>query len=159
MVKKGSEISLADYDAEPDLNSLMKEVMRVHAPVSRLGIRKVIKDFKLLDLKVKKDTLISVCISSLHNDPLVYSNPEKFNPDRFKEGAKDSRPGYGYAPFSHGYRDCIGRNFGELMVKIIVLNVVKNFIINQPKNISYNKIIDLGLAVEFPNVELKARND
>ena len=43
------------------------------------------------------------------------------------------------------------------MVKIIVLNIVRNFTIIKPKNAYYNKIINVVLAVEFPNVELRPR--
>lgn len=48
-------------------------------------------------------------IYSLHRDPKYYPNPEVFDPERFIEGNKSSRPHGTFLPFGDGPRICIGR--------------------------------------------------
>jgi cytochrome P450 len=52
-----------------------------------------------------------VLLPLLHRDPLVWGDPDTFDPDRFAPGAAKSRPGHAYKPFGTGQRACIGRQF------------------------------------------------
>jgi cytochrome P450 len=45
----------------------------------------------------------------LHYDPTYVPEPEKFDPARFTEQNKRSRPNYTYIPFGEGPRMCIGK--------------------------------------------------
>jgi len=46
---------------------------------------------------------------SLHHDPAYYPNPELFDPLRFTEDNKASRPNGTFLPFGDGPRICIGK--------------------------------------------------
>ena len=46
-----------------------------------------------------------------HRHPTVWSNPERFDPERFQSGMADLRPKSSYIPFISGPRVCLGNNF------------------------------------------------
>jgi cytochrome P450 len=52
-----------------------------------------------------------VLLPLLHRDPLVWPDPDRFDPDRFAPGQVKTRPPHAYKPFGTGQRACIGRQF------------------------------------------------
>jgi cytochrome P450 len=60
---------------------------------------------------------------SLHRNARWFPEPERFDPDRFSEEAKRTRPPFSYIPFGAGGRRCLGESFAELEGLLIVATI------------------------------------
>ena len=60
---------------------------------------------------MKKGDWAMVLLPLLHRDPQAWTDPERFDPDRFAPGQAKTRPPHAYKPFGTGQRACIGRQF------------------------------------------------
>jgi hypothetical protein len=54
-------------------------------------------------------TGVFVSVLGIQHDPQYFPEPEIFDPERFTEENKWSRPKYSYIPFGEGQRMCIGK--------------------------------------------------
>jgi cytochrome P450 family 6 len=59
---------------------------------------------------LRKGTPVYLPVMGIHHDPQYYPEPERFDPERFTEENKKSRPHFTYLPFGEGPRNCIGEN-------------------------------------------------
>jgi len=86
------------------------ETLRIHPPGPGL-LRVCTKKFKIPDSDITLDTGMKILIPtySLHHDPVYYPNPELFDPLRFTEDNKATRPNGTFLPFGDGPRICIGK--------------------------------------------------
>lgn len=60
------------------------------------------------DLVIQKGTPVVMPIISMQRDKDHYTNPTKFDPERFSKENKSKRHHYLHLPFGEGPRNCIG---------------------------------------------------
>lgn len=82
-------------------------------PPGAATLRVCTKQYKLpdSDLTIDVGTKVLIPLYSYHYDPKYYPNPNVFDPLRFTEENKASRPNGTYLPFGDGPRNCIGKYF------------------------------------------------
>ena len=55
-----------------------------------------------------------------------FPNPEIFDPERFSDKEKNSRPAFAYLPFGEGPRNCIGSRFGLMVSKCLLAHILSS---------------------------------
>ncbi|MGK7950835.1 MAG: cytochrome P450 [Xenococcaceae cyanobacterium] len=109
------------------LEQVIKEVLRQAPPVSG-GLRKVIRDCSFDGFRIPQGSNVAYHISSILQDPNIYQKPEQFNPERFNStNAEDKQKPFCYVPFGGGARECMGKEFAYLVIKIFVSILVNNY--------------------------------
>lgn len=128
------------------------------------------KDDKLVLLK--KGTYVQIFNWARHRNPDLWGeDADIFNPDRdFKQeeiwdgaGLKMNNPySERFTPFSVPPRDCIGRNFSQLEMRLILINLFKeyNFVLsNKQACNSFNKeYMGINRATLYPQNVYKEKN-
>lgn len=107
----GSRVpTAADLPQLVYLTQVFAEAMRMYPPVWIIG-RRASEAFSLGGQTISAGTLVAISQWALHHNPRWYPDPYRFDPDRFSEANKASRPRFAYLPFSAGARGCIGEAF------------------------------------------------
>ncbi|XP_014206431.1 cytochrome P450 4C1-like isoform X2 [Copidosoma floridanum] len=105
--KNDGKIGFSDMQQLHYLEMCIKESLRLY-PSAPFISRRITKDLKLKNHIIPKGAITHVHIYDLHRDKNFWSEPEKFDPERFlPENARGRHP-FSYVPFSAGPRNCIG---------------------------------------------------
>jgi len=110
------------------LDSVVSETLRYYPPILRLE-RQVSSDYKLGDtgITLYKGQEIEIPIYAIHHCEEFYTNPNKFDPDRFMPQNKHKLIPYTYLPFSSGPRNCVGMRFALMEIKLGLAQIVSRF--------------------------------
>jgi len=111
------------------------------------------------EILIKKGVLIAANIWALHYDPDVWPDPETFDPERFTKEASSARDPVYFMPFGLGQRNCIGRRFATIEIKMALTQILRHFEMlpspNEEKSLN-PKMMDFG-AKNVVRVILKRR--
>ncbi|CAL1689865.1 unnamed protein product [Lasius platythorax] len=118
------------YEAINDmkyLDAVVNETLRLYPLLSFLD-RVCVKEFELppaipngKPIVVEPGTSIWIPSHAVHHDPKYYSQPNKFDPDRFLNGEVDSSV---YMPFGIGPRICIANRFALMEMKVMLFHLL-----------------------------------
>ncbi len=110
----------------PYLEMVVDEALRLYPPVW-FGPRMSVKPFEFGGYHVPAGVHVIHSSWVSHRLPEVFPNPEAFIPERFaQENKRQLAPG-AYIPFGGGQRICIGKRFGQLLVKSVLSTVLARF--------------------------------
>ena len=112
------------------LDAVIKESMRFLPVVPRIE-RRCNKECYLRSgersIRIPKDAMVIIPIYSLNHDERYFSQPERFDPQRFLDAEQEERLAPAYLPFAIGPRACIGQRFALMELKACLLQVVARF--------------------------------
>lgn len=109
------------------LEQVLKEVLRMVPPAGGL-FREAIAPCELHGYLIPKGWLVLYQIGRTHQDESVYLEPKGFDPDRFSaERAEDKQKRFGYVPFGGGLRECLGKEFAKLEMKIFAAMLLRGY--------------------------------
>ncbi|XP_042012406.1 cytochrome P450 736A117-like [Salvia splendens] len=136
------------------LKAVIKETLRLHAPVSLLG-RVTREDITVMGYDISANTLVLVNIWAIGRDPASWDQPEMFHPERFLNSSLDFKGvDFKFAPFGHGRRGCPGTTLAIASVELVLANLVHKFEWKLPMGA---KCEDLDV-LEQPGVSLHRKN-
>ncbi|KAI1286240.1 Cytochrome P450 3A12 [Halotydeus destructor] len=122
--------SLTDFSYEsinksPYLEAVVNETLRMHPPALVLD-RVASQDYKVpgTDIVMPRGCQLQIPILAVHYDEGNYSNPHKFDPERFLPANRDQLKPLSFLPFGSGPRSCIGSRFALLETKLMVTRTV-----------------------------------
>lgn len=70
---------------------------------------------------------IYLCLYVAHRNPRYFAEPDRFEPLRFADEARRSRPKYAYFPFGGGPRVCIGQGLAMLEGVLVLASIAQRF--------------------------------
>ena len=111
----------------PYLRACIDEALRLYPPVSmNLPRRTPPEGANILGDYIPGDTSVSISAYVVHRDPVVFPEPEAYQPERWLgEKGKDLQPYF--VAFSAGARGCIGRNISYLEQTVLLASLVNRF--------------------------------
>jgi cytochrome P450 len=104
---------LPDYTDLPRLRyteMVFTEAMRLYPPAWMIS-RRTQQEYTVGGYKVPAGSVLIMSQYVMHRNPLYFPEPLRFDPQRWTQEAKNSRPKFSYFPFSGGQRGCIGEGF------------------------------------------------
>ncbi|KAJ3641278.1 hypothetical protein Zmor_027790 [Zophobas morio] len=135
------DLSQLDY-----LDRVIKESLRLFPPLPLIG-REINRNFALDPYVLPAGCRFVVLVQHIHRNPEYWSEPLKFDPDRFlpEETAKRNR--FAYIPFSIGSRNCPGSRYAMLSMKATLATVLRRYKI--AKVMDYRSVEEIELTFSF----------
>lgn len=117
---------LADLPKLPYTEMVIREVIRLYPPAPGVA-REPIENVTIGGYAVPKSSLITINIYAIQHDGRFFSDPERFDPERFAKGWEERMPRYAYLPFGGGPRVCIGNAFAMMEARLILAAVAQQY--------------------------------
>lgn len=109
------------------LEQVIKEVLRMIAPVGG-GFRTVLKSCVFEDYIIPEGWTVLYEINLTHQDSEIFQAPDTFDPDRFgPERAEDRAKPFSHVPFGGGMRECLGKEFARLEMKLFAAKLLRRY--------------------------------
>ncbi|CEM11916.1 unnamed protein product [Vitrella brassicaformis CCMP3155] len=145
-VRKEVQQVLGEADPTPETykhlaytHQVIKETLRIRPAASQIN-RITLKDVEIDGVLIPKGTVVTPLMLATHNNPAIWPEPAKFDPQRFtvdSSGGEGKRHPFAYVPFSHGPRNCIGQRFAQQEAVVALAMLLRRFDIstNDPSKV------------------------
>ncbi|CAG6014785.1 unnamed protein product [Menidia menidia] len=118
-----------DLSKIPYTTMCIKESLRLYPPVPGMS-RKISKPMTFFDGRtLPAGFQIGTSVFGIHRNPVVWENPEVFDPLRFLPENVSKRSPHAFVPFSAGPRNCIGQNFAMNEMKVVTALTLQRYLL------------------------------
>lgn len=123
----GRAPGLADLDGLTSIDLVMKESLRLRAPVP-IVLRQAVKDTVVMDTRIPKGTFAIVGPQFSHLMPEYWTEPEAFDPERFSPERREDRSHRdAWEPFGGGVHKCLGMYFAGAEITALLFHLLLDF--------------------------------
>lgn len=114
------QLDYDDLDALVTLDHCIDECLRLYPPAP-LSVRSTLKACEIDGIKIPAYTTLYLPMMANHRAPQFWTDPERFDPDRFAIGREEhKRHSFAFHPFGGGAHKCIGMHFARMMAKCVM---------------------------------------
>lgn len=127
------------FNELPFMTRCITETLRMWPALANGTYRELERDDTITGINgekvlLEKGTYVQIMNFTRHRNSELWENPHLFNPDReFKDKEIWDHKGFGYynvqsdrfSPFAYGPRNCLGKNFSHMEMRLILLNIFK----------------------------------
>jgi cytochrome P450 len=100
------------------------EVQRVRPVIEMISRQVRAESLEIGRWRLPRGTVVTACISLLHDAEELFPDAGRFDPDRFAGARPDT---YGWIPFGGGVRRCIGAAFATLEMNVVLRTMLRDF--------------------------------
>lgn len=108
------------------ITQVISESMRLYPPAWFMD-RVALEDDVIGEEKVHAGEIIALYTYGLHRSEDFWTDPESFNPDRFSESNNHKIQNNSFIPFGKGPRLCIGSQFAQMEMNLVLYHFIKRF--------------------------------
>ena len=125
-VLDGHPITHADLPRLDYLRRVVTETLRL-SPPAWLVPRRTVTDTDLGGHHIARGSYVFFSPYANHHDPLLFPEPERFDPDRWLPERAQHLPRCAYVPFGVGTRQCIGDTFAVTEVIAALATIINRW--------------------------------
>jgi cytochrome P450 len=103
---------------------VIRESLRLYPPAWAVG-RRATQDLRIGGTAIPKGAIVLACQWAVHRSDRYFSNPTKFDPDRWTAEFQRTLPKYAFFPFGGGPRSCIGEGFAWMELGIVLTEILR----------------------------------
>lgn len=123
----GAPMAFDDQDALPLTGLVMKEALRRYPPLPVMP-RRSTRAFEFRGYRIPAGQLVAIHPIHTHHMEAYWSDPFRFDPERFSEARAEHRAHkFQWVPFGGGAHMCLGLHFAEMQVKAILAQWLPRF--------------------------------
>ncbi|KAM0911310.1 hypothetical protein ACQ4PT_013575 [Festuca glaucescens] len=136
-----THVEYSDINQLPYLQAVVKETLRLHAVVP-LVPNKAEATVELQGYTIPKGSTVLVNLWAIHHDPEVWTEPDKFLPERFMQHEEVNFQGadFRFIPFSTGRRICLGLPLATRMLHAMLGSLLHRFEWTLPLDVKENDV-------------------
>jgi cytochrome P450 len=105
---------------------VVAESMRLYPPAWAMG-RRALNDFTLAGYKLPARTSVFMSQFVMQRNARYFSEPLRFDPERFIPENEAERPRFAYFPFGGGARQCIGESFAWMELVLVLATLAQKW--------------------------------
>lgn len=134
-----SEVEESDIGQLSYLHAIVKEALRLHPPAPFLLPRQAVAATELGGYTVPEGTSVLVNVWAIGRDSKLWTDPDKFMPERFMGREVDYRGrDFELLPFGSGRRICPGMPLAARMVHLMLATLLHRFEWRLPSEVKGN---------------------
>lgn len=125
-VLKGGLPTAEDFPRLRYTEMVFAEAMRLYPPAWIIG-RRALGDYQLNGYTIPARSILLMSQYVTHHDARFFPDPFRFDPERWRPEARESRPKFSYFPFGGGPRLCIGESFAWMEGSLVLATIAQRF--------------------------------